>query len=223
MFNFKLLSDKSTRVTHHSSTCIDLVFCNSAAAKSIKFCDSIPVSFSDHNLAVCDIQLKRERPKRLHMEKRHVSLTATTAFRDNLNAIYPITFTDVNELADVTLKALMSYDDLFPLRRQLVPDYNISPWITQTILNVINKKEKAYCRFLSTRSVYDRNAFLILKKNVADLCLREKYTYFGDRIKKWKILNSFSKGDEPGENKKTNSIDGTLSSDCYKIANSLNT
>ena len=174
---FKALSKKPTRITALTSTCIDLFFCNATANGYFNFSDSVPVSFSDHNLVVYKFNCHRKRPEKKFIYKRCINPKSSHRFISSIEDFKYSEYSNVEDLTSSLVDLLRTYEVHFPLRKATVADFSTSPWVSSSLLNLIRRKEIAHKKFVYTRSTEALNIFRQKSSAVARKSHSDKLSY----------------------------------------------
>ena len=210
LFSFSLmpLITKPTRITDNSSNLIDNVFCN---LQLFPDAGIIISDMSDHFPIYTKVPLSR--PTFISIHSKHVRNTNpknVAKFRDALIATdwsKVVLDSSVDSSFDKFLKKfLMLYDEHIPLRkwgggnRRKKPQM---PWMTRSLLKSINKKNKLYYKYKTTKSELWRKKYTQYRNVLTSVLRVAKKNYYSTQFQAtlnnirgtWRVIkDKFLKG-----------------------------
>jgi len=239
MFSHDLVPmiDRPTRITSHTATLIDNIFVNNLhdiTPSGLLFFD-----ISDHlavfYLSDCN-NLQYKHPAVNIIKSRIIDDKSIDAFSTDLeHADWSSIYNSNN--ADLAYDALHDsimqlYNKHFPIKTRNVRKNNIprNPWITQSLLQSINHKQRLYKRYLNrptaTNEANYKNYCNILTSSIRQ-CKRNYYAHIfqlhrDNLAKTWRTINDIlGKSTKPSLPDHFN-INGRTAKDPNDIANSFN-
>ena len=191
-----------TRVTHHSATLIDNIFCNNIADPFISSVLTEPIS--DHLITAHTTFFPDENQHSDYTQRTYRKFTEKSlkAFEHELmqTSLLPDKFIDVSltySYFSTKFKAL--YDKHFPLKtHKQNTKYKKNPWITDEIIKSCMRKAKLYKDFLNNPTTENDRAYRDFNRIHCKTLKLAKQKYIESKLNSasnnirstWKILNN---------------------------------
>ena len=233
-YGFHPLIDQPTRITSHSSTLIDNILTNNDCDDTLA--GFLNTDISDH-LPIFQITpsfFLRTNPASGTYVTRNVNSDTMRSFSADIEDMDwgPVYECQQADSAYDTFLTLFSdiYNRNFPLISRKTGKKNNQPWITQSIINSCNHKNRLYRRFLRNPSEANRRLYKNYRNRLTTIIRLVKKSYYANKFKEcktnmkssWqeinKILGKGKKADVPDDVR-----DGQhVYSDPSDIANAFN-
>lgn len=200
--SFLPLVTKPTRVTNHSATLIDNIFCNMSPLPE----SGIVLSdISDHYPVFTIVQRTPKTIKIPMQSFRKITPTNTAKLKDDLKTLdwsEVYDSQDTNSSYNIFTQILISHlDKHIPLVKSKSSNYKKVPrlpWISKSLLRSINRKNNLYYTDKLKRTDQSHRAYTRYKNTLTKTLRAEKIKYFKDKIfcfkndikNTWKIINS---------------------------------
>ena len=229
------LITKATRVTKHSATAIDNIFCN--ISDPVTNCEAgiLRLSISDHYAVFCISKHMALSNKSGTITKRSFCDKNINTFKCRLqneswNCVYDISdiqsaFTRFQGAIDQHFKAV------FKMQTFAMNYKNRHPWMTEALRKQIKQKNKMHTDALHKKDEQLFIAYKSIKNRLNSLLYNTEIQYYSNQLeinkndsaKTWKVLKNII-GKESSKSKQniTFCIDGTIVTDSTKIANGFN-
>ena len=202
-YNYIPLINRPTRLTNHSATIIDNIFCN-----ALEFiCDKKSISgilyqqISDHFPVFYICNMFRKVPiKKTIIYKQIINNNNIIRFKEMLSEINwneVINCDDVDIATNNFLDTLIEcYKTCFPLKK-LILKSNHKPWVTKCILNSIKRKNKLYKAYIKNPCTSTKSRFVLYRNKLTHLLRISERKYYNDKLilynndlrHSWSIIN----------------------------------
>lgn len=198
-FHSRQIVSSATRVTSHSSTCIDHIITNISDMGSIvtDFCPA------DHQ-AVLATWVKKV-PKKEKKIKKNLAKTTTVDIDKSAENIKLIDWTDFSDLCsdpNISIHNLYSYLESLISKCIVMKEHKYvskikNPWMTIELLTERNQVHSLRSRFLKSKTPYLEDRFRVAKANYNEHLKHEKNKYYKNLLvragtsgkKIWKVIN----------------------------------
>ena len=237
---FYSLINKPTRVTSHSATVIDHIWCN-FVNNSMLTSGILLTDVSDHFAPFVRIFMDHETNEPNVMASytyRNWDKLENNLFKDKLiSELLKYDFDNDDLDIDTSLNALISsitlaIDDICPLKSSKSNNnkHKPKPWITPELKKLIKDKNKLYNKYCKRPITYG-DQYRTCRNNLTNLIKISKKAYYqnllnscnNDCKKTWNILNNLLNRSPKNTNKWSKMCDGNeITSDVQKITNIFN-
>ncbi len=231
------LIDRPTRITPHSATLLDNIFCN-VFTHRIK--SGIVVSdLTDH------FPIFQLTSSTLDFDRNSFSNVNSRLFNKNrvdrfTNSIKHVNWDEVLNcnLPDVAYtyfiqKFNLLYNSHFPIKhRRIKSKSNIprKPWITSAIIKSIKRKDNLYKKYVCNPSVCNKNLYVNYKNKLTTLIRLSKRNYFAMKLNEckydskqtWNVLNNILGRSAKSSASSYFKVDNNIISDSVTIADNFN-
>ena len=233
-FSLMPLITKPTRVTEHSSTVIDNIFCN---IQPLPHAGIVISDLSDHfpvyakwydNKSKCTSSgryIRKFNPQNVARLKEALLATdwCGVLLDDDADSSY-----------DKFMNTFMQlYNDIIPLCKCKSGTNNKSPrmpWITRALLKSINKKNKLYYKYKTSKSIESHRRYSTYRNILTTLLRVAKKDYyhtqfqatFNDTKGTWRVIRQVLNSSQNKSSIKTLCVDGAVCDDKQVIVNNLN-
>ncbi len=200
------LIDRPTRITPHSATLIDNIFCNvfnnkiKSGAVIAGLTDHFPIFQITSSVFRHDNNVFNNRRSRLFNKTRLQQFCYDIGL---VNWDFVSNFDSPNDAYNSFIQKFMHiYNIHFPYklsrinkRRRNIPR---KPWITSAIVKSINRKDKLYKKYVSHSTDYNKNLYVTYRNRLTALIRVSKRNYYADKLKEfkhnskqtWNVLNN---------------------------------
>ena len=198
-YSFFPLISKPTRVSKHSATLIDNIFCNNTNDKDIingifytDISDHFPIFSINVNIKVVEETClpKSRKYTSVNIEKFKINIK-------NKNMLTVLESTDCQEaFSKFHSIFLKTYEDCFPLTITKLGYRTRMPWLTVALKNSIKNKNKLYVKYIKHKTIFNEKAYKDYKRilnNTMKKAERDHYDVLfrinKDNLKKtWAII-----------------------------------
>ena len=199
-FQSRQIVNNSTRITAHSSTCIDHIITNNLSMESIvtDFCPA------DHQavLATWEVKVHKKDKK----QKKKVIKSQSVNIEKTADKIRSIDWTD---FLDLSSDQTISIHNLYSIFEQKISDAIVhevkempskmkNPWMTPQLLIDRNQVLSLRSRFLKSKTLHSENRFKTAKSEYNDALKEAKNNFYKslllkagkDQKKIWQVISS---------------------------------
>lgn len=197
-YDLNQLISEPTRVTNTSSTLLDIIaISNDAIIGAINVVD-VP-EISDHFLTSCEINNISIDNNIKFVKYRDFKNFNEQLFVDDLNKIewdHIFSMNDVDDMLNFFNENVLYLFDVHAPQRTVRVSKPPAPWLTNTIKEMINLRNKAFNKYKKTRLLADFNFYKDLRNYITGAIRREKRAYLDFTLDKrnskdtWKTLRS---------------------------------
>ena len=230
------LINRPTRITAHSATLIDNIFTNNVRCKHFNgivindISDHLPVFVYE----VDETEIASKNSQTKYLTKRDFSERNKSNFRLSLSRVnWNLRFdeSDTNECYNSFVSEYVRlYNESFPLKTIKLKTKKVmrSPWITQSLLVSIRKKDKLYKQFINSRDSTTELKYKRYRNKLNHLIKIAKRKYYDTKFEKaknnlketWKLINDvINKPSRKAALPNSFFSDGKLLNDPQEIAN----
>lgn len=184
-FDFKQIIDKPTRITDKSKTLIDLLFVkDSNSVKTFGLCDASGVS--DHFFIYMAYNIKKPKFQPVTVTRRDFRKFDLTAFQtaaETVNWENVFNVQDVNDKVSILENTIHGLLDIFaPYRTFTIKKANSTPWITEEIKEIMNKRDMFKHNFNLTGNRTFHNNYKELRNKVTGMMRQAQKRMFNETI-----------------------------------------
>ena len=187
-----------TRITDHSASIIDLCYTNSGSFFSGVF----DHSFSDHLPIFILFKLTQLPHSSINHRAFSYRKITNSSIHDCKLALMDEPWTNVlgnscpNNALDNFIKIFKTYyDDFFPLRQGKIRARFRKPWMSNSLLRRIRKRNRLFARFLRSKDASELCEFKLYRNNLSKDLKIAKRNYYSqlfntfDKKNSWKVIN----------------------------------
>ena len=232
--SFLPLISKPTRVTMHSASLLDNIFCNTLPIPS----SSIILSdISDHypitsNFSLNAVKNSYPPPARRRATPENLASLGASLDRADWSSVYNTN--DVNLSLDNFINTFNKHLDIhIPKKKDKRVNYKTSPrlpWITKSILRSINRKNRLYYNFKNKKTEKSKIKYTSYKNTLIRIIRLEKRKYYSIQLEQykhdikntWKILKQAMNISKKKSNITKIKSDDKIFDDPNDISNILN-
>ena len=199
-YNFSQIVSEPTRITQTTEKLIDVIYVNNTDI--INHVGTINSDLiSDHRTVFCELSLLVGRPEPQVITYRDFKYFSQERFLIDLNAIHWDLIFYMNDIEEKILflnaNILNIFDKHAPYRTSRITK-RYTPWITNTIEQMMKDRDKALSRFKRSKNANDYALYKSLRNMVVSAIRREKGAYLqhvqgeGSARQLWKALGNLS-------------------------------
>ena len=183
------LISKPTRVTDRSATLIDNIFCN---ILPIPESGIVLSDISDHYPIFTQVPIKLSPRQNNYQRRRKITANNLINLQNSLKDIdwfFVYNNTDLDLCYDYFIKTITSkIDEHIPFctRKSSYKRTPRLPWITQSLLRSINRKNNLFYKYRSNPTDKNRQKYVTYKNTLTNLLRLQKRKFYVNQIMKYK-------------------------------------
>ena len=189
LFLMKQIISEPTRVTEKSSKCLDHILTTMSECHNV--CGVCKTSVSDHYLIYTSIESTRTKNSHNHVRFRDYKNFDSNLFIDDIKQCKALSDTDISKNSleikwNMWKTAFLNISDRHAPFRQCRVKRRHNPWMTQSIIQLIYKRDYLKKKHLSTRSPKLLKEYRHVRNEITKEIRRCKKEYFDIVANKYK-------------------------------------
>lgn len=197
MFAFRQLVTDATRITETSETLIDPFICGEAIATSVKCCEVLPASYSDH----CSVLVHIQRNFKVESITRSVWLfqfANWNQFREDLgsfqlDSLFNDDVLSVDDISDIISTSILRAAHTSIPKKKVKMTNRDKKWITPNIKHSMKLRDKLFRKASRTKKNEDFANYKTQRNHVVNLIRSAKRTYNESVMDKINVFNASDK------------------------------
>ena len=235
---FLPLISRPTRITDHSATLIDNIFCNS---QPLPRAGIVVTDISDHFLIFAHFEIIQpdiNKEKKFRVSRNFTSENIQL-LQEKLSSIdWSDVYNSKENVDDSFETFLYIFNDCLnscvPLKKYRKYDYKRVPklpWVSKSILRSINRKNNLYVSYISNPNDISRRRYRSYKNTLTTTLRLAKKRFYAEKLQifkndlknTWKIINGALNKSKKSSAVTKLCVDGTVIEDSRSIADEFNT